>query len=595
MPKKHPVSLRSTNRNALSLALGVALVIGANVHARDPAGQADARIRPRAEIIAVPQIKHPDGESAQWWFGNGAAAAAANGAYKARSRNVILFIGDGMSIPTIAAARILEGQRQGGSGEEHRLSFEEFPNTALSRTYTTDMQTPDSAGTMSAMMTGAKTRSGVLGVAQKANRGDCSSGKGQSLVTALELAETAGMSTGVVTTTRLTHATPGATYAHSVERDWEYDMAMPPAAKEEGCIDIARQMVEFPYGDGIDVALGGGRGNFRTTDHFDPEYPDQVGLRLDGRDLVDAWQLRHPGGAYVWNAKELAAVDLAKTPALLGLFEPDHMQFDYDRPHDAGGEPSLAQMTTAAMTVLQKNRRGYFLMVEGGRIDHAHHYGNAFRALTDTIAFSDAVRAAASLASSDTLIIVTADHSHTMSFVGYPKRGNPILGKVRGSSGEGYSDDYARDSLGLPYTTLNYATGPGYTGASGREAEGSKHYLLSVSSQHTAGDVEGITRGRPNLTEVDTEDANYLQEATIPTSVETHGGDDVAIFARGPGSEALHGSLEQNVIFHVMVQATPVLREALCKLGDCNRDGIPVTLPEPTSLPRSGIPGSRSR
>ena len=107
--------------------------------------------------------------------------------------------------------------------------------------------------------------------------------------------------------------------------------------------------------------------------------------------------------------------------------------------------------------------------------------------------------------------------------------------------------------------------------------------------------ARGIRNGRPNLAEVNTEDPDYLQEATVPTGAETHGGDDVAIFARGPGADALHGSLEQNVIFHVMVQATPTLREALCKLGDCNADGIPVTLPTLPSLPRGDKGKTRSR
>ena len=90
-----------------------------------------------------------------------------------RAKNVILFIGDGMSLTTVTAARILEGQRKGGPGEENRLAWEDFPDTALSRTYNTNSQTPDSAGTASAMATGVKTRLGVLGIGQQAPRGDC--------------------------------------------------------------------------------------------------------------------------------------------------------------------------------------------------------------------------------------------------------------------------------------------------------------------------------------------------------------------------------------------------------------------------------------
>jgi len=98
--------------------------------------------------VAVPTIQHPGGETAAWWFLDGAAQAAARGAMRGHARNVILFIGDGMSLPTVAAARIFDGQRKGGSGEENRLAWETWPATAFSKTYETDSQTPDSAGTM---------------------------------------------------------------------------------------------------------------------------------------------------------------------------------------------------------------------------------------------------------------------------------------------------------------------------------------------------------------------------------------------------------------------------------------------------------------
>lgn len=134
---------------------------------------------------------------------------------------------------------------------------------------------------------------------------------------------------------------------------------------------------------------------------------------------------------------------------MLGLFERSHMEYEADRSGDTGGEPSLAQMTAKAIEILSQNRRGYVLTVEAGRIDHAHHAGNASRALRDTIALSEAVQTAVDMAGRDILVVVTADHGHTPTINGYPERGNPILG----IGGEG--DD------GLPYTTLSYANGPG--------------------------------------------------------------------------------------------------------------------------------------
>ncbi|HEY5612434.1 MAG TPA: alkaline phosphatase [Lysobacter sp.] len=526
--------------------------------------------------VDVPAIAHPQGETAVWWFRDGAAQAARRGAMAGKARNVILFVGDGMSLTTVAAARILEGQRNGGPGEEHRLGWEDFPATALSKTYNTDSQTPDSAGTMTAMATGVKTRAGVISVGPQAARGDCAGALAAPLLTLWELAASHGLGTGVVTTTGVTHATPAATFSHSPDRGWENDTDLPGAALAAGCHDIARQLVESPYGRGPDVLMGGGRGNFMPATQADPEYADKVGQRLDGRDLVASWRQRHPGGDYVWNARQLR--EAADDRPLLALFEPGHMQFEHDRGGDAGGEPSLAEMTRAAITRLQRNDRGYVLLVEAGRIDHAHHYGNAHRALTDTIALSDAVRAASELTSEDdTLILVTADHSHTLSFVGYPVRGNPILGKVRGSSGEeGDASQYARDALGLPYTTLNYSNGPGYVGASKQQPEGPKRFPHPGSGYQPA-------TGRPDLSGVDTTHPDYLQEAIAPFSNESHGGDDVGIWARGPGSDAVRGSVEQNAIFHFMLQAMPVLREALCAAGACDGNGVPVKLPQPTT------------
>ena len=250
------------------------------------------------------------------------------------------------------------------------------------------------------------------------------------------------------------------------------------------------------------------------------------------------------------------------------------MQFEHDRAKDAAGEPSLAEMTRAAIARLSRNPNGYVLLVEGGRIDHANHYGNAYRALTDAVAMSDAVRAASEASSpDDTLILVTADHSHTLNFVGYPMRGNPILGKVRGSSGEDDEGDIVVDGTGLPYTTLSYANGPGYTGASSSQAAGPKKYP-HLGKGYEAAD------GRPDLTHVDTEDPDYMQEATVPLANESHGGDDVGIWARGPGSQAVRGSLEQNAIFHILLQATPRLRATLCAKGLCDANGVPVELPK---------------
>jgi alkaline phosphatase len=505
--------------------------------------------------VDVPRVAHPDGETAAWWYRLGASQAAARGAMQGRARNVILFLGDGMSLPTVAAARILDGQRKGGPGEGNLLSWESFPGTAFSRTYNTDSQVPDSAGTMSAIATGVKTRYGVIGIGPQAPRYDCEAGRAAPMLTLWELAAASGMATGVVTTTKVTHATPAATFAHVADRNWENDTVMAKAPGTASCVDIARQMVESPYGSGPDVVLGGGRGNFMPATQPDPEYPDRNGLRSDGRDLVAEWRARHPRGTYAWSAAQLAEAP-ASAP-LLGLIEPADLQFVHDAAQDRAGAPSLADMTRAAISHLQAQGKGYVLLVEGALIDYAHHDGNAYRALDETIAMSEAVAAADAMTSAgDTLIIVTADHSHTLSFAGYPVRGNPILGKVVRSGRDGVRKP-SLDADGLPYTTLQYANGPG-------RARGGAP--------------------RADLGGVDTTDPDFHQQALVALSGETHGGDDVGVWARGPGATAVRGSIEENTLFHFFVQATPKLRGALCAKGYCDANGVPAELPDPAAF-----------
>lgn len=461
------------------------------------------------------------------------------------ARNVILFVGDGMGIATVTAARILDGQQRGGAGEDNVLSFERFPSTALSKTYSIDMQVAESAGTMTAMMSGEKTHGAVIGEGPSVTPNRCEGAAAAAAPTLLEQAEDRGLATGVVTTTRITHATPAATYAHAPNRNWEADVMLPEEARANGCRDIARQLVEFDHGDGIDVILGGGREYLTPHDVADPEYPERNGLRADATNLIDKWLDAGPSRRYVWNASQFAAVAVTPDLQLLGLFEPDHMHFSADRDNDPGKEPSLAEMTGKAIEILRQNPHGYFLMVEGGRIDHGHHAGNAYRALTDTIAFAEAVAAADRLAAADdTLIVVTADHSHTLFMAGYAARGTPILGKARNPDGS-----LETDATGLPYTTLGYANGPGSTRGSDSQPAGVKRF------PHIPKRFDSTAVARVDLTQVDTEAPDYLQEAMLPMGSETHGGEDVPVYARGPGANAAHGVIEQNRIYAIMRNA----------------------------------------
>lgn len=479
------------------------------------------------------------------WYESGKAALAESKkkAYiSTKAKNVILIVGDGMGISTVTAARILEGQLDNRDGESNRLAFEKFPHFALSVTASANQQTSDSAPTATAMVTGIKANDGAISVSQLVSRNekDASVIASASVKTILEQAEERGMSTGVVTTARVTHATPAANFAHTPNRDWEADSHLPAGATVK---DIARQLLEFPHGNGLEVVLGGGRRHFSTETEADPEYTGRTGIRRDGRNLHKEWVTQYSKAAYVWDKKGFDAIDPQATNHLLGLFEPSHMRYETDRAQDIAGEPSLAEMATKAIQILEKNKKGFYLMIEAGRIDHAHHAGNAYRALTDTIALSEAVKAAVAMTDPrDTLIVVTADHSHVFTIAGYPDRGNPILGKTA------INGVVAKDSLGLPYTTLSYANGPGFTGGLTR------HEFNGTTELAAPAKYEG-TATRPDLSAVDTSSPTYMQEATVPMSSETHAGEDVGIYARGPNAHLFRSVQEQHVIYHIMADA----------------------------------------
>lgn len=475
--------------------------------------------------LAAPALAGPAQTTAEY-RAQGEAELAARKAppeHGEKARNVIIFLGDGEGISTLTAARIWQGQAQGKDGESYVTAMDRLDYTALVKTYSHDTQVTDSAPSATAILTGVKARNGTIGVGPEALLKDCASSKGHELTSIIGLAQDAGLATGIISTARITHATPAAAYASTPERDWEADSQMPPEAIAQGCKDIATQLVDGKEGSRLLVALGGGRLAFLPAGTPDPEYPDRKGVRRDGRDLVKDWLAAHKNGTYAWNAAQFAAYDPAKGGALLGLFEPDHMEYEADRAKDPAGEPSLADMVEVAIKRLSREGKGYVLWVEGGRIDHAHHAGNAYRALTDAAALDDAVARALSLVDlDDTLIVTTADHSHTLTISGYPERGNPILATVQ----EGGKPSL--DKNGKEYTTLGYANGPGAV----------------------AGGAD-----RPDPAAEDTLSRDYRQQSLVPLSAETHGGEDVAVRASGPGADRFRGTIEQHTIFYLVRDA----------------------------------------
>ncbi|XP_069468271.1 alkaline phosphatase-like [Ambystoma mexicanum] len=437
------------------------------------------------------------------------------------AKNLIIFLGDGMGIPTVTAARILKGQLDGQPGEETLLEMEKFPFVALSKTYNTDHQVPDSAGTGTAFLCGVKTNMGTLGVSAATVHGQCNTIKGNEVDSILKWAKTAGKSVGVVTTTRVQHATPAASYAHTADRNWYSDGEMPSDAIQQGCTDIAWQLIDnIPD---IEVIMGGGRMYMFPKDTPDVEYPtDQSanGTRLDGLNLVKAWAEKKDSSnvaRYVWNRTALMDTDPKKVDYLMGLFEPSDMKYELQRNNDT--DPSLTEMVDVAIKILQKNPKGFFLLVEGGKIDLAHHEGKAHLALYETVEMDNAVGRASILTTEhDTLTVVTADHSHVFNFGGYTERGTSIFGLAPDLSNIDHK----------PFTSLLYGNGPGFKLANG---------------------------SRENISEIDTSHIHYMAQSAVPLKQETHGGDDVAIFAKGPLAHTLHGVREQNYIPHAMAYA----------------------------------------
>jgi alkaline phosphatase len=433
----------------------------------------------------------------------------------APSKNVLFFLGDGMGITTMTASRIYK------VGEDGELTMDTLSETAFVHTYSNDGQVTDSAPSMAAYMTGVKMNNEVISMSPDTKATDAAgkpylvnfdstcptTGNGMPAETLLEQIKAANYSTGVVSTARITHATPATTYSHVCHRDAENTIA---AALVPGGAGYNAKL-----GDGIDVVLGGG------ASYFTPK--ESGGLRNDKRNLVT--ELKGAKYSYAANKSEFDKLPIDGSK-IAGLFTASHMAYDLDR--DPTKEPSLAEMTTKAIDALAAKKKGFFLMVEGGRIDHALHATNARRALQDTVAFDDAIKVALDKMQAidpglkNTLIVVTADHDHTLQMNGYAQRtgktepGKPgVLGLVKNYVNGAASTDVD----GNPYTILGFGNGPN---------------RLATRGPISAAQLENV---------------DYLQEAVIPLASETHGGGDVFLGAQGLGAENFTGVLTNNDVF----------------------------------------------
>ncbi|KFQ32370.1 Intestinal-type alkaline phosphatase, partial [Merops nubicus] len=434
-------------------------------------------------------------EDPSFWNKQAAAAIKASLNIQPRIRqakNLILFLGDGFGIPTITATRILKGQQQGKLGPETPLALDAFPYVALSKV------NPCHAGHRAWVMPMRLLAHKHPGDACMRCVGSlptphlslslASTTAGNEVISVLERAHKAGKAVGIVTTTRVQHASPSGTYAHVVNRNWYADASMPADARRQGCKDISWQLV---HNVKINVILGGGRKYMTPVGTLDPEYPthqSEAGIREDGNDLIKMWLESRKGARYVWNRTEmLAAAADPSVDYLMGLFEPADMKYNLLR--NTTLDPSLTEMMEAAITILSRNPNGFYLFVEGGRIDHGHHDGQAHKALTEAVEFDQAIEKAGTLTDEEqTLTVVTADHSHVFSFGGYTLRGSSILGHP-GCNWRG--DSKASDKKN--YTSILYGNGPGFQANS-----------------------------RPDVNDTTAKQYDYMQQAAVPLSSETH-------------------------------------------------------------------------
>ena len=433
------------------------------------------------------------------------------------TKNVLFFLGDGMGITTMTAARIYS------VGEDGDLTMDTLPETAFVHTFSNDAQVTDSAPSMAAYMTGVKMNNEVISMTADTKATDaagkpyhtnfdstCPTTNGKSVPTLLEQMKAAGYGTGVVSTTRITHATPAATYSHVCHRDAENTIA---AALVPGGAGYNSALT-----DGVDVIFGGGTSYFTAK--------ADGGKRNDSRNLLTEFKTQKYSVAANKADFDKLPVDGRK---IVGLFTKDHMAYDLDR--DASKEPSLAEMTGKAIDALSAKKKGFFLMVEGGRIDHALHATNARRALQDTVAFDNAIKMALEKMQKvdpglkNTLVVVTADHDHTLNLNGYARRtgkteaGKPgVLGLVKN-----YVDGKASSDVdGNPYTIIGFGNGPSRL----------------------------ATRGAISDSALESKD--YLQEAVVPLASETHGGADVFLGAQGMGADSFSGVIENTDVFKLI-------------------------------------------
>jgi alkaline phosphatase len=349
---------------------------------------------------------------------------------KMMAKNAILFVGDGMGPAQMTAGRLYKG------GSLGKMNYENFTYTGFSKTYSSDNYTTDSAAGATALASGTKSYNGSIGMSDpRWEKNEVS----RKLETIADLAKAQGKSVGIITTTRITHATPACFFAHAISRDSEEE--------------IAQQVLD----SNIDLWMGGGK------EFFIPH--SENGKRKDERNILKLMEKK--GGKVVSSLSEVKKIPNLNQQ-VLALFSDSHIGYKAE----GKSEALLSHMVEESIRLLSQNPNGYFLLVEGGRVDHASHINMEENMMAEMVDLDNAIGLAMKDTNpKETLIVLTADHETAgVAINGYgpyeKAEGRNILGKT-----------IVRNSKEKPRPIITWATGPG------------KSLYNMYSAAHTAVDV----------------------------------------------------------------------------------------------------------
>ncbi len=456
------------------------------------------------------------------------------------AKNVILFIGDGFSIGHRTAARILSRSIEGGK-YTGKLALDDMPYMALLSTQGTDSIITDSANAAHAYTTGHKSCVNALGV--YCSRASSTLGH-PKVETITSLAKRRGMAVGTVTNSEIEDATPAAMVAHTRRRS-DYN-----------------DIVKMFYDSKIDVIMGGGSPNFLPKS-------TPGSKRADDIDYIDRFKQADYKIA-ITKTEMLAAANDVKTTKLLGLYNTGNVDGALDLKFLKQGsvakfpdQPDVPEEMATALKVLSRNKNGFVLMVESARIDKYSHSLDPERSIYDTIMLDSAVKQAKDWAKANgnnTLILVTADHSHAVSVVGTVNDDEPgvdMRNKVGTYAEAGFPNYPAPDAEGYPNKVdvshrLRLAFGA-YP----------DHYdtfrpFMDGEFVPTIRNADGVMVANEKYKSVPGavwREGNLPNKGARGANSGVHTGDDVILTAIGPGAEKVHGQMENTEVFRVIAEA----------------------------------------